>query len=552
MLSPKHTTRWREHEFLLVTLLCTIAVVGNVWRLFQHPAAALARDYGEDFIREGLPFTYTRNILLPGIATPILIYISYVSMNLFIMPRLFQTEGAAIGSFRLQVTGNANSRIEMSGPGGESLKRFILGLGQTFLLILGLGTGLGIAYFYRYRPFMPRDISNIMIMGRGLRTAINFTIVYIIYAIIRESSLKRLERHSDAYANRIHLINQCTALITCYFTLGELLYYFELMENPTTVWYFGIIPALTLSALTNIYWILPRRPEAKLLDRPTLRWVLVTSLAWCIPFSMATVPDEHAVAPVIFSLWLAQMTITYPLSRYIFRQQKERIMRIKGLETELGQSKADLLFLRSQINPHFLFNVLNTLYGTALHERASRTAGGIQQLGDMMRFMLHENNLDRIAMSKEIEYVKNYIALQQLRTETSPDIIIETDIDEDFPDCNIAPMLLIPFVENAFKHGISLREPSWIKINLHYDSGSNPSGVTTPDPPGVEVPPNHSIRFEVRNSVHVRQGNDPEKGRSGVGMKNVLHRLKLIYPERHEFFVHQDEKEFFVQLALQL
>jgi len=552
MLSPKHTTRWREHEFLLVTLLCTIAVVGNFWRLFQHSAAALAEGYGEDFIREGLPFSYTQNILLPGIATPILIYISYVSMNLFILPRLLQTEGAAIGSFRLQVTTNANARIEMSGPGGESLKRFILGLCQTFLLILGLGTGLGIAYFYRHRPFMPRDISNIMIMGKGLRMAINLTIVYIIYAIIRESALKRLERQSDAYANPIHLINQCTALITCYFTLGELLYYFELMEGPTTVWYFGIIPSLTLSALTNIYWIFPRKPEGKLTDRAIFWRILATSLAWCIPFAMATVPDEHAVVPVILSLWMAQMLIIAPLSRYIFQQQKERILRIRGLETELGQSKADLQFLRSQINPHFLFNVLNTLYGTALHERASRTAGGIQQLGDMMRFMLHENNLDRIAMSKEIEYVKNYIALQQLRTETSPDIIIETDIDEDFPDCNIAPMLLIPFVENAFKHGISLREPSWIKINLHHDSDTNPPGSAISTPPGATVPPHHSIRFEVRNSVHTRHGNDPEKGRSGVGMKNVLHRLKLIYPERHEFFVHQDEKEFFVQLALQL
>jgi len=532
MLSPKHTTRWREHEFLLATLLCAIAVVGNCWRLFQHSAAALAEGYGWDFVHNGLPFSYTQNVLLPDIATPLLIYISYVSMNLFILPRLLQTEGAAIGSFRLQVTNNASARIEMSGPGGESLKRFILGLGQTFLLILGLGTGLGIAYFYRHRPFMPRDISNIMIMGRGLRMAINLTVVYIIYAIIRETTLKKLESRSDVYASSILLINQCTALITCYFTLGELLYYFELMEGPTTIWYFGIIPALTLSGLTNIYWIFPRKPEAKLLDRAILLRVLATSLAWCIPFAMATVPDEHAVAPVTISLWMAQTVITYPLSRYIFRQQKERIMRIRGLETELGQSKADLQFLRSQINPHFLFNVLNTLYGTALHERASRTAGGIQQLGDMMRFMLHENNLDRIAMDKEIEYVKNYIALQQLRTETSPDIIIETDIDEDFPDCNIAPMLLIPFVENAFKHGISLREPSWIKINLHHEGSS--------------------LTFEVRNSIHIRQGNDPEKGRSGVGMKNVLHRLKLIYPEQHEFFMHQDEKEFFVQLALQL
>ncbi|HMI60915.1 MAG TPA: hypothetical protein VK518_08405, partial [Puia sp.] len=133
---------------------------------------------------------------------------------------------------------------------------------------------------------------------------------------------------------------------------------------------------------------------------------------------------------------------------------------------------------------------------------------------------------------KEIEYVKSYIALQQLRTETSPSIIIETEIEEDFPDCRVAPMLVIPFVENAFKHGISLRETSWIKLNLHCDG--------------------KRLHFELRNSVHVRQGNDPEKGRSGVGLKNVLHRLKLIYPEQHEFFMHQDEKEFFVQLAIQL
>ncbi|HEY6901146.1 MAG TPA: histidine kinase, partial [Puia sp.] len=102
----------------------------------------------------------------------------------------------------------------------------------------------------------------------------------------------------------------------------------------------------------------------------------------------------------------------------------------------------------------------------------------------------------------------------------------------DFPACNIAPMLLIPFVENSFKHGISLVESSWIDLRLHCDG--------------------QRVHFEVRNSVHSRQGNDPEKGKSGVGMKNVLHRLKLIYPDRHEFFLHQDEKEFFVQLSIQL
>ena len=92
-------------------------------------------------------------------------------------------------------------------------------------------------------------------------------------------------------------------------------------------------------------------------------------------------------------------------------------------------------------------------------------------------------------------------------------------------------MLLIPFVENSFKHGISLREPSWIRLQLHNEG--------------------NRIHFEIRNSVHLRAGEDPEKTRSGIGLKNVLHRLKLLYPNRHEFFVHQDDREFFVQLTIQ-
>ena len=119
-------------------------------------------------------------------------------------------------------------------------------------------------------------------------------------------------------------------------------------------------------------------------------------------------------------------------------------MQLRIVEKELVKSKADIQFLRSQINPHFLFNVLNTLYGTALQENAERTAEGIQRLGDMMRFMLHENNLDFIRMNKEVEYLRNYIALQKLRTQSSPDIIIEDNINEQNCNYQIAPMLLIP------------------------------------------------------------------------------------------------------------
>ena len=202
-----------------------------------------------------------------------------------------------------------------------------------------------------------------------------------------------------------------------------------------------------------------------------------------------------------------------------------------GAQKELVKSKANLHFLRSQINPHFLFNVLNTLYGTALQENAERTAGGIQKLGDMMRFMLHENNLDFIDMGREIDYLENYIALQKLRTQSSPEFIIEDNITGQNCNHKIAPMLLIPLVENAFKHGISLKEKSWIKISLTCNE--------------------KEILFEVRNSMHTRQDNDPEKENSGIGFKNVVERLKLIYPDRHQIAVNGNGNEFFVELSIQ-
>ena len=152
-------------------------------------------------------------------------------------------------------------------------------------------------------------------------------------------------------------------------------------------------------------------------------------------------------------------------------------------------------------------------------------------MGDMMRFMLHENNLDFIQMDKEISYLKNYIALQKLRTQSSSNIIIEDNISGQNCNHKIAPMLLIPLVENAFKHGISLKEKSWIKIDLECNE--------------------KNILFEVRNSMHAKQENDPENERSGIGFKNVLERLKLIYPGKFDISVNGDGKEFFVQLAIQ-
>ncbi len=250
-------------------------------------------------------------------------------------------------------------------------------------------------------------------------------------------------------------------------------------------------------------------------------------------FSVINGMDDHSMEAVIVCNLFTQLIIVIPAAWNIYKNRNaKKDEEIKTLKTELGKSDANLNFLKSQINPHFLFNALNTLYGTALQENAERTGEGIQKLGDMMRFMLQENMQDKILLSRDIDYLKNYILLQKLRVSASSIIIIETQIEDYTGQLMIAPMLLIPFVENAFKHGISLLYPSHIKVTLQTDAGT--------------------LYFDVHNSIHIRSENDPEKDSSGIGLENVKQRLTLLYPNRHDLIIRENAKEFFIHLTLQL
>ena len=243
------------------------------------------------------------------------------------------------------------------------------------------------------------------------------------------------------------------------------------------------------------------------------------------------VEAHAAMAGVGNFVTILLLVIPTAWSIYKIRNAKKE-EEIAILKTELGKSDANLNFLKSQINPHFLFNALNTLYGTALQEKAERTGEGIQKLGDMMRFMLQENMEDKIPLSRDVDYLINYIDLQKLRTSISPQVSIDIQIEEQLNNFQITPMLLIPFVENAFKHGISLQHPSHIKITLQTSE--------------------NTLYFDVHNSIHLKNDNDPEKLKSGIGLQNVKQRLALIYPGRHELIITQNAKEFFVHLTLQL
>lgn len=234
-------------------------------------------------------------------------------------------------------------------------------------------------------------------------------------------------------------------------------------------------------------------------------------------------------AITIFTLFF----ILAPVQWFIFKRLARNNEELFVLKKELGQTEANIDLLRSQINPHFLFNALNTLYGLAIHEKAARTSEAIEKLGSMMRFMLQENVQEKISLARDLEYLNNYIALQRLRTDINPNIRIQIAIQQEVGSAvQIAPMLLIPFIENAFKHGISLREESHIRISLELN--------------------NNTLYFDVFNTKHVRSENDPEKNSNGIGLMNVKQRLQLVYPGKHELIIRETMHDYFVHLVLNL
>lgn len=313
-----------------------------------------------------------------------------------------------------------------------------------------------------------------------------------------------------------------------------------LLKVHSVVLYFIFVAPVAISIyIYSIYVLLPALMQKK---HPFIKYLgslfLYTTL-FTIPISVILLAflrnrlHGNSVPMILCAHIVTQLVIVPIFAWNIYKaRNRKKEEEIYTLKTELGKSDANLNFLKSQINPHFLFNALNTLYGTALQEKAERTGEGIQKLGDMMRFMLQENMEDKIMLSKELDYLNNYIALQKLRTATSSQVSIQTQIDEQTDELSISPMLLIPFVENAFKHGISLKYPSHIKITLQTKDST--------------------LYFDVHNTIHLKSDHDPEKLQSGIGLQNVKRRLSLLYPNQHELLIRESATEFFIHLTLQL
>ena len=196
-------------------------------------------------------------------------------------------------------------------------------------------------------------------------------------------------------------------------------------------------------------------------------------------------------------------------------------------QTESEKLSAQIISLKSQINPHFLFNTLNNIYATAI-DTSPKTADMVDKLSEMMRYTMKDTQQDFVLLEDEINYISNFIELQKLRLDRS--VKLEYHILENIPVLHIAPMLLIPFVENAFKHGVNSEQKSHINIEISMDRTEFQLSV-------------------VNNKVAVQRD---IVERSGLGIENTRHRLNLIYPSKHLLVINDTDKEFSVSLYINL
>jgi len=188
---------------------------------------------------------------------------------------------------------------------------------------------------------------------------------------------------------------------------------------------------------------------------------------------------------------------------------------------------SELALLRSQVNPHFLFNTLNNIY-SLVYKKSDDAPEAVMKLSSIMRYMLYDATSDQVLLEKEIEYLKSFIELQKLRLRQHD--FVEINIHGVANGKTIAPMLLVPFVENAFKHGSKNVPNPGIRINLYIEP--------------------QQIRFIVTN--HLRNSTDTAGDPSGgIGMHNIQRRLDLLYPGKHSLVITEDQDIFTVKLVIE-
>jgi two-component system LytT family sensor kinase len=222
---------------------------------------------------------------------------------------------------------------------------------------------------------------------------------------------------------------------------------------------------------------------------------------------------------VLFLLVFTMGTSISVIQRWLRTEQDRK-------ETENEKLNTELSFLKSQVNPHFFFNTLNNIYSLAI-VRSEKTAPAVMKLSSIMRYILTETQRDLVPLRNEVDFIHNFIDLQQVRL--TDKVMLNFSADGDIDNLLVAPLLFIPFVENAFKYGVSTKESS--NINIEISTSGN------------------KILFSTRNYIVPSENNLMEN--TGIGINNVKRRLELMYPGKHTLTTTQKDNYYTVQLEIE-
>jgi len=228
---------------------------------------------------------------------------------------------------------------------------------------------------------------------------------------------------------------------------------------------------------------------------------------------------KHA-GPIVFSLSIFLLGGIFSLVVDFYK--RDRLSK----ELEIEHKEIKLHFLRNQLNPHFLFNSLNSIYAL-VRSKSDSAPEAVITLSELMRYMLYEAGDEQVALEKEMNYIQHYIALQRLRLKNSEDV--KLNIKGETKNLKIYPLLLIPFIENAFKYGTDYQGNTHIDIKIEVN--------------------NNKLSFRVENLVGLYTRDDKN---SGVGLKNIKNQLNYLYKKNHELTIEEDPMCYRVHLSLNL
>lgn len=300
------------------------------------------------------------------------------------------------------------------------------------------------------------------------------------------------------------------------------------------------LPLLMAATYFNNYFLIPRYLVAK---RNYLAYAGLFSLLVGVHWFL----DRAWVLLWVFSEFMADLGYNFYFFYYLPNLQNifvfisvmlfAAVIRFSRIwyETEMTTRKlaaekqaTELAFLKAQVNPHFLFNTLNSLYALAVEKNQEELAQSIASLAGLMRYLTYESNAEKVPLRREIDQIGGFIEIQHLRLSEDDDVIISLNTQGELEGKMIAPAILIPFVENALKHGIDVTKQSMVKIDVIVEG--------------------RMLYFNTKNTKQMSTSLNQE----GIGLENVRKRLALLYPDRHTLRIVDEADYFSVNLSLSL